>query len=68
MKEYRRRLIVLNKGLTKSVSRTNDQNDLLKLGLKQKSLVLLLGFWAFSIVWYSREHDVSETGSVSVLR
>jgi hypothetical protein len=28
----------------------------------------LLGFWAFSIVWYSREHDVSETGSVSVLR
>jgi hypothetical protein len=22
----------------------------------------------FSIVWYSREHDVSETGSVSVLR
>jgi hypothetical protein len=28
----------------------------------------LLGFWTFSIVWYSREHDVSETGSVSVLR
>jgi hypothetical protein len=27
----------------------------------------LLGFWTFSIVWYSREHDVSETGSVSVL-
>jgi hypothetical protein len=25
-------------------------------------------FWIFSIVWYSREHDVSETGSVSVLR
>jgi hypothetical protein len=22
----------------------------------------------FSIMWYSREHDVSETGSVSVLR
>jgi hypothetical protein len=20
----------------------------------------LLGFWTFSIVWYSREHDVSE--------
>jgi hypothetical protein len=28
----------------------------------------LLGFWIFSIVWYSTEHDVSETGSVSVLR
>jgi hypothetical protein len=28
----------------------------------------LLGFWTFSIVWYSREHDVSVTGSVSVLR
>jgi hypothetical protein len=27
----------------------------------------LLEFWTFSIVWYSREHDVSETGSVSVL-
>jgi hypothetical protein len=26
----------------------------------------LLGFWTFSIVWYSREHDFSETGSVSV--
>jgi hypothetical protein len=26
------------------------------------------GFGLFSIVWYSREHDVSETGSVSVLR
>jgi hypothetical protein len=25
-------------------------------------------FFSFSIVWYSREHDVSETGSVSVLR
>jgi hypothetical protein len=25
-------------------------------------------FWTFSIVWYSREHDVSETGSVPVLR
>jgi hypothetical protein len=24
----------------------------------------LLDFWTFSIVWYSREHDVSETGSV----
>jgi hypothetical protein len=23
----------------------------------------LLGFWSFSIVRYSREHDVSETGS-----
>jgi hypothetical protein len=31
-------------------------------------LLELLGFWTFSIVWYSREHDVSETGSVSVLR
>jgi hypothetical protein len=28
----------------------------------------LLGFWTFSIVWYSREHNASETGSVSVLR
>jgi hypothetical protein len=27
----------------------------------------LLGFLTFSIVWYSREHDVPETGSVSVL-
>jgi hypothetical protein len=35
----------------------------------QNSLTLpLLGFWTFSIIWYSREHDVSETGSVSVLR
>jgi uncharacterized membrane protein YozB (DUF420 family) len=25
-------------------------------------------FWTFSVVWYSGEHDVSETGSVSVLR
>jgi hypothetical protein len=30
-------------------------------------LTELLGFWTFSIIWYSREHDVSETGSVSVL-
>jgi hypothetical protein len=28
----------------------------------------LLGFGTFSIVWYSTERDVSETGSVSVLR
>jgi hypothetical protein len=30
----------------------------------------LLGFWTLPNVWYSRniEHDVSETGSVSVLR
>jgi hypothetical protein len=28
----------------------------------------LLGFCTFFFVWYSREHDVSETGSVSVLR
>jgi hypothetical protein len=28
----------------------------------------LLGFGTFSIVCYSREHDVSEAGSVSVLR
>jgi hypothetical protein len=32
------------------------------------SVTELLGFWTFSIVWYSREHDVLETGSVSVLR
>jgi hypothetical protein len=25
----------------------------------------LLGFWNFSIVWYSRERDVSETDPVS---
>jgi hypothetical protein len=25
-------------------------------------------FWTFSIVLYSKKHDVSETGSVSVLR
>jgi hypothetical protein len=30
-------------------------------------LTELLGVWTFSIVWYSREHDVSETGYVSVL-
>jgi hypothetical protein len=34
----------------------------------KKSQTELVGFWTFSIVWYSREHDVSETGSVSVLR
>jgi hypothetical protein len=28
-------------------------------------LTELLGLGTFSIVWYSREHDVSETGSVS---
>jgi hypothetical protein len=22
----------------------------------------LLGFWTFSVAWYSREHNVSETG------
>jgi hypothetical protein len=35
---------------------------------KLQSSAELLDFWTFSIVWYSREHDVSETGSVSVLR
>jgi hypothetical protein len=25
-------------------------------------------FWTFSIVLYSKKHDVSETGSVSVLK
>jgi hypothetical protein len=25
----------------------------------------LLGFWPFSIVWYSREHDILETDPVS---
>jgi hypothetical protein len=31
---------------------------------------LMLGFWTLSIVWNSitRKHNVSETGSVSVLR
>jgi hypothetical protein len=28
----------------------------------------LMGFWTLSIVRYSKEHNVSETGSVSVLR
>jgi hypothetical protein len=28
----------------------------------------LLGFWTLSIVRYSKEHNVSETGSVYVLR
>jgi hypothetical protein len=28
----------------------------------------LLGFWNFSIVWYFREHNTSEIGSISVLR
>jgi hypothetical protein len=28
----------------------------------------LLGFWSFSTVRYAKEHNVSETGSVSVLR
>jgi hypothetical protein len=28
----------------------------------------LLGFWTFSIIWYSNEHNVLETGSVSILR
>jgi hypothetical protein len=28
----------------------------------------LLGFWTFSIIWYSRERNVSETESVSVFR
>jgi hypothetical protein len=35
---------------------------------KHESHSELVGFWTFPIVWYSREHDVSETGSVSVLR
>jgi hypothetical protein len=26
-----------------------------------------LGFWALSIVWYSKKHSVSVAGSVSVL-
>jgi hypothetical protein len=26
----------------------------------------LLGFWTLSIVWYSKEHNVPKTGSVSV--
>jgi hypothetical protein len=28
----------------------------------------LSDFWTLSIAWYSKEHYVSETGSVSVLR
>jgi hypothetical protein len=28
----------------------------------------LLGPWTLSIIQYSKEHNVSETGSVSVLR
>jgi hypothetical protein len=33
-----------------------------------KTSKMITGFWTFSIVWYSGKHDVSETGSVSVLR
>jgi hypothetical protein len=35
---------------------------------QKKGQTELLGLWTFSIVWYSREHDVSLTESVSVLR
>jgi hypothetical protein len=28
----------------------------------------ILGFWTLFIIWYSRKHNVSETGSVSILR
>jgi hypothetical protein len=38
------------------------------LGKRTYIFTELLGFWTFSVVWYSREHDVSETGSVSVFR
>jgi hypothetical protein len=27
-----------------------------------------MSFWSLSIIWYSKEHNASETGSVSVLR
>jgi hypothetical protein len=37
------------------------------LSERKKNLNRITGFWTFSIVWYSREHDVSETGSLSVL-
>jgi hypothetical protein len=31
-------------------------------------LLGLMGFWTLSIVWYSKEHNVLENVSVSVLR
>lgn len=40
MKGYRTRFVVLNEGPIKSISRINHQNELLKLGPRQKSLVL----------------------------
>jgi hypothetical protein len=38
------------------------------LMVKMNNIHRITGFLDFSIVWYSREHDVSETGSVPVLR
>jgi hypothetical protein len=28
----------------------------------------LLGFWTLSIIWYSEENNVSESGSISIVR
>jgi hypothetical protein len=28
----------------------------------------ITGFFTFSVVWYFREHDVSETGTLTALR
>jgi hypothetical protein len=39
-----------------------------KLPFKLLSREFTEFFWTFSIVLYSKKHDVSETGSVSVLR
>jgi hypothetical protein len=37
-----------------------------KLNTIQKLRILV--FWTLSIVWYSKEHNILETGSVSILR
>jgi hypothetical protein len=46
----------------------NVKNKIIKLD----KISRVLGFWNLSTVWYSKkhteEHNVSETGSVSVLR
>jgi hypothetical protein len=36
--------------------------------MNEKYPTELLGFWTFSLIWYSGEHDISETGSISALR
>jgi hypothetical protein len=38
------------------------------VGKYEKFIRIFLGFWTFSIVCYCREYNVSEAGSVSVLK